>query len=136
LEEKMKHNILVIEESSSALRKRIVSALTNGRFETVTAASCEEALSRLGEGELEPQLIILGETPTAVDNFQDCSQLRQVVDVPILMLGTAPGNQAWTSAVSAGADFYLMKPFGFLELVARVEALIRRYQQTDSNIRR
>ncbi len=130
----MKYNILVIEESSSALRKRIVSALTNERFEAATAASCEEALSRLGE--LEPELIILGETPTAVDNFQDCCQLRQAVDVPILMLGTAPGNQAWSRAVSAGADFYLMKPFGFLELVARVEALIRRYQQTDSNIRR
>ena len=130
----MKYNILVIEESSSSLRKRIVSALTNERFEAATATSCEEALSRLGE--LEPQLIILGETATAVDNFQDCSQLRQAVDVPILMLGTTPGNQAWSRAVSAGADFYLMKPFGFLELVARVEALIRRYQQTDSNIRR
>ena len=37
-------------------------------------------------------------------------------------------DKAWNRVVEAGADFYLVKPFGYLELVARVKVLLRRYQ--------
>ncbi len=121
----MKYNILVIEQSNSALRDRIVSALTKEGFKVATAAGSEEALSRLDE--LKPQLIILGEG-LPIDSFEACSQLRQAVDVPILMVGGVPSDKAWTRVVEVGADFYLVKPFGYLELVARVKALLRRHE--------
>jgi len=54
-------------------------------------------------------------------------------DAPILMLGTIPSRKVWTKAVEAGADFYLERPFGYSELVARVKALLRRYMNNQHN---
>lgn len=122
----MKYNVLLIDENNSAIGDRIVSALTGEGFEVTTAASSEEALSRLNKP--KPELIILGDG--LPDSFKACSQLRQVVDVPILMLGAGPRKTVWTRAVEVQADFYLVKPFGYSELIARVKALLRRYQQT------
>ena len=124
----MKYNILIIEESNHALKDRITSALTKEGFEVATAASSQEVLSM--PDEFKPQLIILGEG-LPIDSFEACSQLRQAVAVPILMVGAVPSDKAWTGVVEAGADFYLVKPFGYLELVARVRALLRRYEWTD-----
>ena len=46
------------------------------------------------------------------------------------MLGAVPSDKAWTRVVEVEADFYLVKPFSYPELVARVKALLRRYEQT------
>ena len=121
----MKYNIMVIEENNHAFRSKIVSALTKEGFEVATAASSQEILSTLNE--FKSQLIILGEG-LPMDSFEACSQLRQMANVPILMVGAVPSDQAWNRVVEAGADFYLEKPFGYLELVARVKALLRRYE--------
>jgi len=121
----MKYNILVIEESSRALRDRIVSALTREGFDVATAASSQEVISTLGE--FKSQLIILGEG-LPIDSFEACSQLRQAVNIPILMVGAVLSDKAWNRVVEAGADCYLAKPFAYLELVARVKSLLRRYE--------
>lgn len=123
----MKYSILVIVESNCGLRTKIVSALTKEGFKVATMSNHEEVLPRLNK--LKPRLIIL-EEGLPIDSFEVCSRLRQAVDVPILMLCPVPGDKAWTRAVEAGADFYLVKPFSCLELVARVKALLRRYEQT------
>jgi len=124
----MKYNILVIEESSRSLRGRIASALTREGFNVATTASSQEILS--APDKFKSQLIILGEG-LPIDSFEVCSQLRQAVNVPILMVGAAPGDKAWNRVVDAGADFYMVKPFGYLELVARVKAILRRYEWTN-----
>jgi DNA-binding response OmpR family regulator len=121
----MKYNIAVIEESNHALKDRIASTLTKEGFAIATASSSQEILSTLDES--KPQLIILGEG-LPIDSFEACSQLRQAVNVPILMVGAVPSDKAWNRAVEAGADFYLQKPFGYRELAARVKALLRRHE--------
>jgi len=121
----MKYNILVIEERSHTLRGRIISALAREGFDVATAVSSQDVVSTLDE--FKPQLIILGEG-LPIDSLEACSQLRQAVNVPILMVGAVLSDKAWNRVVEAGADFYLVKPFGYLELVARVKALLRRYE--------
>ena len=121
----MKYNILVIEESNHALRSKIVTVLTREGFSVATASSSQEVVSTLDK--FKSQLIILGEG-LPIDSFEACSQLRQAVDAPILMVGAVPTDQVWNRVVDAGADFYLEKPFGYLELAARVRALLRRYE--------
>ena len=121
----MKYNILVIEESSPALRGRIVSVLAREGFDVATASSSHEVVSTLDE--FKPQLIILGEG-LPIDSFEICSQLRQAVNVPILMVGAVLSDKTWNRVVEAGADCYLPKPFSYLELVARGKALLRRYE--------
>ena len=121
----MKYNILVIEESSRTFRSKIVTVLTREGFDVATAVSSQDVVSTLDE--FKPQLIILGEG-LPIDSFEACSQLRQAVNVPIMMVGAIPSDKVWTRVVEAGADFYLERPFGYLELVARVKALLRRYE--------
>jgi len=53
--------------------------------------------------------------------------------VPILVIGTVPSPYAWARVVEVGADFYLKKPFSYLELVTRVRALLRRYENNNSH---
>ena len=121
----MKYSILVIEERSRAFRDRIVTALTREGFDVATAVSSQEVVSTLGK--FKSQLIILGEG-LPIDSFEACSQLRQAVNVPILMVGAVLSDKAWNRVVEAGADCYLVKPFAYLELVARVKSLLRRYE--------
>jgi len=123
----LRYSLLLIKEIDPSLNKAIVSTLIKEGFRVTTVSDHLEALSMLNE--LKPDLIVLGERPQA-DNSKACRQLRQVVDTPIFMLGTIPGNTAWVKAVAAGTDFYLLKPFYYSELVARVKAIIRRHQWT------
>ena len=128
----MENKILIIDEGTSASYKRIASALTKEGFEVVTTASCNETL--LKQDEIKPALIILGEG-VSLDVCEvrcRCSpvycRLRQAFDVPIIMIDTVPGNWGWVRAVKIGFDFYLAEPYSKLELVARVRALLRRYE--------
>jgi len=125
----MKDSILLLEESNYGLRGRLVSTLTRGGFEVGSVASCQEALSKLAE--IKPRLIIVGEG-LPIDSFEACSNLRLAIDVPILVMGIVPTDKAWTRLLEVGGDFYLLKPFSHLELVARVKALLRRYELTKS----
>lgn len=119
----MGFNILVIEDSTSGLNEIIVSALSEEGFRLVTYSDHLEVFARLGE--LRPDLIILGEG-LPIDSFKLCYQLRQAVDVPILMIGGIPQATGWVRAVKSGADCYLKKPVNGLELIARARAILRR----------
>ena len=123
------NSILVIEEKDKGLREGIISALAKEGFKIAAATNCEDALLMMDE--FKPSLIILGDA-TQVDSFEACYQLRQEVGALILMLGTVFGDDAWPEAVEAGADFYLVRPFSYTVLVARVQALLRRYELTRS----
>lgn len=121
------YNLLVIEESDPSLNKVLISTLAKQGFKVATYSDHLEVLSRLDE--LKPDLIILGEG-LPVDSVEACCQLRQAVDIPILMLGKSSRAEGWVRAVEAGADLYLVKPINYSELVARMKAILRRREWT------
>jgi len=125
LTEETKYNLLIIDQSDLTTDDISASALSEESFEVTTLPDHFEALSQLSE--LRPDLIILGEG-LAEDSFKACRQLRQAVDIPILMLGTTPRSRGWVKAINAGADLYLAKPVSQAELVARIKAIMRRRQ--------
>jgi DNA-binding response OmpR family regulator len=86
------------------------------------------ALRAVAEG--RPDLIVLDLMLPRASGFEVCRELRRSgSDVPILML-TARGQESdKVQGLKLGADDYVTKPFGFLELLARVEALLRRAQR-------
>ncbi len=120
---KLRYNLLVIEDSDPTMSDVVVSTLAREGFKVATCSDHLEVLSRLDE--LKPDLIILGEGLSA-DSFEACRQLRQAVDIPILMLGEVPRAIAWPKAVDSGADLYLVKPVSCPELIARIKAIRRR----------
>jgi two-component system response regulator MprA len=85
-----------------------------------------------GTGALEaaldelPDLVILDVMLPGMDGMEVCRRLREVNDVPILMLTAREGTSSQVEGLDAGADDYLVKPFVKDELLARVRALLRR----------
>src|SRR3990170_8232519 len=62
------------------------------------------------------------------DGFQFCQEIRRFSDVPIVMLTARAGEVDKVRGLEMGADDYITKPFSHLELLARVRAVLRRYQ--------
>ena len=85
-----------------------------------------------GTGALEaaldelPDLVILDVMLPGIDGVEVCRRLREVNDVPILMLTAREGTSSQVEGLDAGADDYLVKPFVKDELLARIRALLRR----------
>ncbi len=99
-----------------------------------TAADGSEALAKARER--EPDLVILDIMMPGIDGIEVAKRLRQGGDVPILML-TAKGTIAdKVTGLESGADDYLVKPFAFDELLARVRALLRRRQPKEGEVLR
>lgn len=117
--------ILVVDDDPE-----IVSFVRRGLayegYKVDTAADGSEALAKAREK--EPDLVILDIMMPGIDGLEVSKRLRQGSDVPILML-TAKGTVAdKVTGLESGADDYLVKPFAFDELLARVRALLRRHQ--------
>ena len=117
-------NILVVDDDPE-----IVSLLKRGLvyegYTVETASNGLEALTRVRER--EPDMVILDVMMPGIDGTEVSKRLRAAGNVPILML-TAKGTVAdKVAGLDSGADDYLVKPFAFDELLARVRALLRRH---------
>ncbi len=114
----------------------IVSFLKRGLsfegYEIETAGDGAQALAKAGERESD--LVILDIMMPGIDGIEVSKRLRRGSDVPILML-TARGTVADRIAgLDSGADDYMVKPFAFDELLARVRALLRRRQPAEGDV--
>jgi len=74
----------------------------------------------------QPDLVILGCRPPDLDGYKLCQQIREFSPVPIIMLSTLVDEDALLKGLNSGADDFMAKPFSVNELLARIEALLRR----------
>ncbi len=121
----MVQKILVIDDDPALLRL-VDQVLTPKGYEVLKAANGQEAL-RLLFAE-KPSLVLLDVVmPGGMDGWQTCSRIRDISDVPIIMLTGKRGTENdIVLGLDNGADEYLLKPIGNRELVARVGATLRR----------
>lgn len=92
-----------------------------------TAGAAEQARKHLLD--FEPDLIILDRGLPDQDGLEFCRELRGhplTANVPVLFVSAAKTPAEVAEGFSAGGDDYVTKPFGFVELIARVQALLRR----------
>ncbi len=119
----MKEKILIVDDSPDLLRI-VQVCLERESYEVFTARSGKEGLQRTYN--VQPDLIILDVMMPGMDGWEVLSRLREMSDVPVMML-TAKGREVdIVRGLGLGADDYVTKPFGTAELVARVQALLRR----------
>jgi DNA-binding response OmpR family regulator len=117
-------SVLVVEDDK-AMSVALCDGLASEGFKVVCASNGEDGLSLATER--TPDVVILDVMLPRLNGLDVCRKLRAAGDdVPIIML-TARGQEAdKVLGLKLGADDYVTKPFSFLELVARVEAVLRR----------
>ncbi|MCD6532803.1 MAG: response regulator transcription factor [Deltaproteobacteria bacterium] len=94
-------------------------------FRVVTFMAGLEALAAIKSG--QPDLLILDLTLPDIDGIQLCRRLReQQLDFPVIMLTARDGLSDKVLGLECGADDYVVKPFAFLELQARIKTCLRR----------
>ena len=117
--------ILVVEDDAD-LRANVSASLTDAGFETSVAATGARALS-LACASPSPDLIILDIGLPDSDGRDVCQAIKaQGVSAPVIFLTARDAVTDRVSGFGAGGDDYLIKPFAFAELRARVESLLRR----------
>lgn len=114
----------VVEAVSLCLELRYPGAII------VSAAEGNTALE-LAQRE-EPDLVILDIGLPNMDGFDVCRQLRSNSQIPIIMLTVRDRDVDVARGLAVGADDYITKPFSHIELLARVQAVLRRAKSTDN----
>ena len=94
--------------------------------DVISAKSGEEALRCLEQD--PPDLVLLDIVLPGIDGFEVCQEIRRISDVPIVMVSARDSEVDKVRGLEMGADDYITKPFSHLELLARVRAVLRRYQ--------
>jgi two-component system response regulator MprA len=129
----MSEHILIVEDDhgiADTLRRGLIF---EGYRVTVTYDG-QEALEFAREQ--IPDLVVLDWMLPGIDGLEVCKRLRAASDVPILMLTAKDAVAERVEGLDAGADDYLVKPFAFDELLARIRALLRRAAPSQSEILR
>ena len=120
-----KQKILIVDDDIN-IAELISLYLTKECFETKIVNDGEQAL--LAHRQFNPNLILLDLMLPGIDGYQVCREIRAKSNVPIIMLSAKGEIFDKVLGLELGADDYIMKPFDSKEMVARVKAVLRRYQ--------
>jgi DNA-binding response OmpR family regulator len=115
--------ILVVDDDDD-IRGLLRKLLERAGHEVFDAADGQAGLRELYAG--SPDLVILDVAMPGLDGWATLERIRELTDVPVLMLTAHDAELERVRGLRAGADDYVVKPFGRQELVARVEVLLRR----------
>lgn len=127
----MNSPIILIIEDDSQTRRFLQTSLKQRGWQTVEADSGKSGLALFNSA--KPELIIVDLGLPDIDGIDVTRRLRQLSDNPILVLSARSQERNKITALDAGADDYLTKPFGNGELHARLQALMRRVSRTRIN---
>ena len=119
-----KQRVMIVDDDPS-IAELISLYLMKECYDTLTVEDGEEALSRFPI--YKPDIVLLDLMLPGIDGYQVCRQLRMSSDVPVIMLSAKGEVFDKVLGLELGADDYIIKPFDSKELVARVKAVLRRY---------
>jgi two-component system, OmpR family, KDP operon response regulator KdpE len=122
-------NILVVDDEPQ-IRRVLRSTLSVRGYVIMDAKSGEEALESFRKE--RPDLVLLDINMPGMGGIEACREIRRISDAPIIMLTVRNAERDKVSALDAGADDYVVKPFGIEELLARIRAALRRYAPGDA----
>lgn len=120
------NKVLIIDDDKElcALMKKCIE---QENLSAVTVYNGIEGVRLIDENKDNYSLIILDVMLPDIDGFQILQKIRDISNIPVLMLTAKSNEEDKVFGLRLGADDYLTKPFGINELMARVNSLIRRY---------
>ena len=116
--------ILLVDDDPQ-VRRALRTTLTSAGYVIVEARTGEEALEEV-EGEGGVDMVLMDLKMPGIGGLEACRRIRKIFDVPILVISVLRSQEDKVQAFDAGADDYLVKPFGIQELLSRIHALRRR----------
>ncbi len=119
-----KQKILIVDDDNN-IAELVALYLTKECFETKIVNDGEQALKEFHA--FHPNLILLDLMLPGIDGYQVCREIRHVSDIPIIMLSAKGETFDKVLGLELGADDYVIKPFDSKELVARIRAVLRRF---------
>jgi two-component system response regulator MprA len=126
-----RRRILVVDDDAR-LGASLRRALAYEGYDVQVVANGTDAL--VGSRDQPPDLVVLDVMLPGIDGIEVCRRLRAGSDVPILMLTARDAVSDRVAGLDAGADDYLLKPFAYDELLARVRALLRRREPSGRDV--
>ena len=121
--------VLIVDDEPQ-IRRVLRSTLSSQGYVIAEAKSGEEAVELLRKE--KPDLVLLDVNMPGIGGIAACREIRQASDAPIIMLTVRNAERDKVLALDAGADDYVVKPFGIEELLARIRAALRRYAPGDA----
>jgi DNA-binding response OmpR family regulator len=121
--------ILVVDDDDD-IRGLLRSVLERAGHQVVEAPDGRAGLRALYAA--APDLVILDVAMSGLDGWSTLERIRDLTDVPVMMLTARDAELERVRGLRGGADDYVVKPFGRQELVARIEALLRRARAVDA----
>ncbi|HXX20733.1 MAG TPA: response regulator transcription factor [Candidatus Acidoferrum sp.] len=115
--------ILVVDDEPQ-IRRVLRTTLTSQGYAVIEAKTGDEALELFRDE--RPDLVLLDMNMPGRSGIETCRELRSSSDVPVIMLTVRNTERDKVHALDAGADDYVVKPFGAEELMARIRAALRR----------
>ncbi|MDQ0172974.1 response regulator transcription factor [Paenibacillus tundrae] len=124
----MRYTLLIADDEPEIVE--LLQLYLEKDYNILTAANGEEALQCIHSGPID--LVILDIMMPVMDGLQLIKQIRATYHMPVLFLSAKSQDHDKILGLGLGADDYISKPFNPLEIVARVEALLRRVNQFDA----
>jgi len=124
----MNDSILIIDDDET-LTKMLAKWLHAKGYDIQIAASGREGLEKARNS--SPDLVVLDVMMPEMDGFETCNRLREFSSVPVLMLTAKTTEEDLIRGFQNGADDYVKKPFSFMELELRVNAILKRANMKD-----
>ena len=125
----MKTKIMVVDDDPN-IRELVRLYLEKEGFEVTCAERGDEAVKMFRA--TPPNLMLLDVMLPGMDGWQVCREVRKISNIPIIMLTAKDETYDKVLGLELGADDYIVKPFDMKELVARIKAVIRRFQAADA----
>ncbi len=124
---KEKQRILVVDDEQT-VRDFLQKALENAGYDVITASDGREALDKVSQFDIS--LVLLDIIMPGLDGYEVLEHMRQYEDIPVIMLSGIGEETTKIDTLTLGADDYIAKPFSVGELLARIQAKLRRTEPT------
>jgi len=125
--------VLIVDDDLH-IAELITLYLNKEGYETKTASTGRKAVDEFSK--FSPHIVLLDLMLPEMDGYQVCGEIRKISAVPIIMLTAKGETFDKVLGLELGADDYIVKPFDPKELVARVRAVLRRYDKKDNQPQR
>lgn len=121
---------VLVVDNEAQIRRVLRTILSSHGYSVLEARSGEESIEKVRDEKVD--LVLLDVNMSGMSGMETCAEIRRSSDVPIIMLTVRNSERDKVQALDAGADDYVVKPFGADELMARVRAALRRVASTEA----